>query len=53
LLRSLLYQFKQILAIVVVTQKMHRVEDQNQWPPDFLSSLDGNLLELVECPLDI
>lgn len=44
LLRSLLYQFQEILAVVIVSQKVHIVHDKDKRSANLGSALERDLL---------
>lgn len=46
--RPLLKKFKHISSFIIVTEEMHRVDDQDQRLSAFLSAFEGNLLQFVE-----
>ena len=51
--RALLKKLEQILTLFVATEKMHRVDNQNQRSTNSFSPSQGNLLHLVESAFDI
>ena len=53
LLSTLLDHLEQILPIVIVTDQMGTVNDENQWATVCLSSVQRDLFQLVEGSLDI
>lgn len=48
LLRSLLYQFQEILPIVIIFEKMHVIHDKDQRSTDLGSALKRDFLQFVE-----
>jgi hypothetical protein len=49
----LLNQFEEIATIVVISEQMDAVDNEDQWSANVSSSLQCNLLQLVERAFDV